>query len=261
MLIPLAYARGFACNCWPNRFFLLYGLTGVAMFYALQNAGLNYTSVTNTVMILASIPALTTVLAVIFLREKLNQWQSVSLIMVTLGVVIVALAGMEPSEYSPNPVLGNLLIFASAVAWAVYTIQGKKIIVQRPALVITAANMGTGLLFLAPLTAWEILREHQAGAAGLGAVSAGGWAGVFYLGVVATALTFFLWNFALRYLPASVVSPYISLEPIIGLFSGLLIGESIFPVQVVGGSMAILGVWLSSRSAPERYGFGRCPHA
>ncbi len=246
VLGPLAARQGFRLRDIFRPTFLLFGLTGTTLFYAFQNLGLAYTSVSSTVLIQSGIPAITAVLAVIFLKERLGPRQIFGIGLVTLGVVLVGLTSSGPSADSANPVLGNLLIFGSALAWAVYTIQGRKLVADLPALVMTAASTGAGLIFLLPFAAWE-----TAGT-GLPHLSPGGLLGIAYLGLVASGLTMFLWNYALHFLPASVASPYINLIPIIGLAGAYLLGEQPPLAQILGGALALVGVWLSSGSSPER---------
>ncbi|MDQ0340470.1 drug/metabolite transporter (DMT)-like permease [Caldalkalibacillus uzonensis] len=77
------------------------------------------------------------------------------------------------------------------------------------------------------------------------------WIIIFYLGLGATALTLFLWNYALRILDASVASLYTSLIPVFGLLFAVLLGESTSWIQLTGGFLAIVGVcigdWLTDR--------------
>jgi drug/metabolite transporter (DMT)-like permease len=154
-------------------------------------------------------------------------------------MVLVALSSTGGSE-SPNPTLGNLLIFACAVSWAVYTIQGRKMVNTYPALVMTTASIGAGTLFLLPFAGWE------AAVSGLPQFTVSGLVLLLYLGIVASALTMFLWNYALHYLSASVASTYLNLVPIIGVASAYLLGETPPLLQLVGGVLAIAGVLISS---------------
>ena len=245
VLAPLAHRQGYRLRDTFRPTFLLFGLTGTTLFYALQNLGLNYTSITSTVLIQASIPAVTVLLAVIILKERLVLRQIAGIALVTLGMVLVALSGNSPSANSSNPILGNLLNIGSVLAWAAYTIQGRKMAGERPPLVMTAASTGAGLIFLLPFAAWEVSTT------GLPHLSPGGLLGVVYLGLVASGLTMFLWNYALHFLPASVASPYLNLIPIIGLVSAFFLGEQLPLAQIAGGALALLGVWLSSVSSPK----------
>jgi drug/metabolite transporter (DMT)-like permease len=114
-----------------------------------------------------------------------------------------------------------------------------------PALVMTAASTGAGLLFLLPFAVWEAVSS------GLPHFSTTGVIAILYLGLAASALTMYLWNYALHYLSASVASTYINLIPIIGVASAYLLGEKPPLLQLVGGALALLGVWISSRTTKE----------
>lgn len=242
-LVPFAVRQGFKLRDVFKPTFLLFGLTGTALYYALQNLGMSYTSVSSTSLILSIVPVLTAVFAVIFLRERLSRLRIVGIVLVTIGMVLVALSTASDNA-GTNPLLGNILIFCSALAWAIYTIQGRKMVSSYPALVMTTASTGAGILFVLPFAVWETL------ARGLPHFSLAGIADLLYLGLAASALTMFLWNYALHTLPASVASTYINLVPIIGVASAYLLGEKPPLLQIIGGLLAILGVWISSLMPP-----------
>jgi drug/metabolite transporter (DMT)-like permease len=242
VLAPLATRQGFHFKDIFKPIFLLFGLTGTTLYFAFQNLGMNYTSVTSTSLILAIVPVLTSIFAVIFLKEKLTRQLIASIGLVTVGMVLVALSSGQ-EEQGSNPLLGNLLIFASGLAWAVYTIQGRKMSGDYPALVMTAASTGAGVLFLLPFAGWE------AAVVGLPHFNAAGVAEIVYLGLAASALTMFLWNYALHYLPASIAITFVNLTPVIGVASGYILGENPPLLKLAGGALAIAGVFFSSRGA------------
>ncbi|MCE1252506.1 MAG: DMT family transporter [Anaerolineae bacterium] len=238
-LAPLAARQGFKLRDVFRPTFLWFGLTGTTLYYALQNLGLSYTSVSSTVLILSIVPAVTAVLAVIFLKERLGRQQVFGIILVTAGMILVGFDSANDTA-SSNPLLGNLLVLGSALSWAVYTIQGRKLVDSYPALVMTAASTGAGLLFLIPFTGWELASS------GWPAVSGPAWLGILYLGLAASGLTMYLWNYALHFLPASVATPYVNLVPIIGIISAFWLGETPGWVEMTGGGLAIIGVLFSS---------------
>lgn len=240
ILAPLAARQGFRLKQIFTKEYMLFGLTGTTLYYVLQNVGLTMTSVSSTVLILSVVPALTTVLAVIFLKERIGPSQIVGIILVTVGVVLVSIESGQGETYA-HPLLGNLIIFLSGLSWAVYTIQGRQMSGKQPALVMAAAGIGAGVVQLLPLAAWKVATE------GLPHLSGMAWLGIIYLVVFSSSLTTYLWNDALHHLPASVASSYINLVPVIGIASAYLLGEQPPLIQIVGGVLAILGVLLSSR--------------
>jgi len=245
MLAPLAYRQGYRLRMLADPTFLRFGLTGVTLFYVLQNVGLAYTSATSAVLILTIVPAVTALFAVWLLGERLRPRQMGGVIGAVLGMALVGLATSGGRE-APKPLLGNLLIVGSVLAWAIYTIQGKRLSAQWSPLVTTTASIGSGLLLMLPLGLGELWVR------GLPQLSQSGVVAVLYLGVVASALPMFLWNYALQHLDASVASLYLNLVPVVGVLLGLLYGETVSVLQVAGGLLTLAGVVASGSQQATR---------
>lgn len=245
-LVPFAARQGFHLKDIFRPAFMLFGLTGTTLYYALQNMGMNLTSISSTALILAIGPLLTTILAVFFLQEKMTRLRIIGISMVVVGMVLVALTSADDSA-GTNPALGDVLIFGSALSWAVYTIQGRKMVNNYSALVMTTASTGAGLLFLLPFAGIELASGV------LPHFSLAGIAWVLYLGLAASAVTMYLWNYALHTITASTAATYLNLVPIIGVISGFVMGERPPWLQIAGGVLAIAGVWISSLTPRARH--------
>jgi drug/metabolite transporter (DMT)-like permease len=240
ILWPLARRQGYRLGMSVEPTFWRFGLSGVALYYSLQNLGLVYTSAVNTVLVLTIIPAVTALLAVWLLHERLHTRQVVGIALAVVGAAVVGVFTKQ-SHDAPRPWLGNLMIAGSVLSWAIYTIQGKRLSTHYSALVTTTASAGAGLLILLPLAVGEMLLG------GLPRLSPQGGLAVLYLGLLATALPMFLWNYALSYVDASVASLYLNLVPVVGVIIALLAGEGLGLGQIVGGCLTLLGVWVSGQ--------------
>jgi len=239
LLFPLAARRGYRVKQSFQKNYLLLGLTGVALHYALQNIALLYTSAMSAALISAGGTFIITLTAIFFLKEQPNFRQMLGICVSVAGVVLISLAE-DPNPNSSNPLLGNLLFLLGTVAWSAYTVLGKRQTGKIPALVLTTASFGSGLVFLLPFTLAELLRQ--------GWPTFGGYslAAGLYLGVVATAVPMFGWNYALDFIPASTAATFLNLVPIVAVISSLLVGEKIGSLQIVGGLLAIAGVWFNN---------------
>lgn len=244
-LAPFAYRAGFRMRDLVRREFVLFGLTGIVLHNGLETWGLRYTSAGSAALIIAGIPAVTVALSRVFLQEKLPRARALGVALSVAGVVLVT---RPPSGEGAVELAGNLLVFGGVVAWAVYTIQGKKMSVRVPAIVGTTAGTGAALLFLLPAAALESWRD------GIPAIGLADATGLLYLGLGASAAAYALWNFALEHVDASVAAPYVNLVPIIGLILAVMLGESLSALDLAGGATVAAGVWLSTsrRFAPAR---------
>ncbi len=246
VLLPFAYRRGFSFRLALEPTFLLFGLTGVALVYGLQTLALIFTSAANTALISAGVPVVAAVLARAFLKEHIPPARLLGIGLSVLGVGLVS--GTTPSGANSGAVLlGNALMVGAVVAYGAYAVQGRALRSgeRHPAVVATTASFAAGLFFLLPLAAGEVILFD---APKLGAQ---GWLVLVYLGAVASALPIFLWNYALRHMPASAAALYINLVPVVGLVSALLFGERAGVVQLVGGALAVAGVLLGDAVPPK----------
>lgn len=237
LLIPFARRRGYRVGLSIKPIFLAFGITGIVLHNGLETVGLNFTSAGSGALIIAGVPAVTAALSVVFLKETVTKMQVAGIALSIAGVLVVSDAGV--TGLGPKEMLGNLLIFGGVIAWAVYTIQGKKLVVDLPALVATTAGTGAAVLFLVPLAIGEVA------VTGIPTLTLQTTLGILYLGAMASAVAYALWNAALNHVDASVAAPYVNLVPVIGLLAALLIGEPTNPMQLAGGLIVGTGLYLS----------------
>ncbi|MDA8218233.1 MAG: DMT family transporter [Dehalococcoidales bacterium] len=216
------------------------GLVGGTLYFAFQNVGMVYTSASKSSLILASVPALTAVLSVLLLGERMWFLRAAGVIASILGVVVI-IVGTEGAVLSTEGMLGDLLIVGSAISWPVYTILSKGLEGRATPALFSAATMGFGALFLLPLVGYELLTSPMP------APTPAGWVAIAYLGLVASAVTFLLWNYALAKVDASEAAVYINLVPVVAVASSVVfLGESVTPAHVLGGLLVVAGVWAAS---------------
>ena len=82
VLLPFAYQRGFRIRLALEPTFVLFGLTGVALYYGPQNLALVFTFAANAAVISAAVPVAAAVLAKTLLRRspshRRGSWASAS---------------------------------------------------------------------------------------------------------------------------------------------------------------------------------------
>jgi drug/metabolite transporter (DMT)-like permease len=240
VLLPLAirrHRRGMHLP-WGTIWFM--GLLGVTLYYLMFNLSMVYVSASQGALVQASIPAMTALVAVVWLRERATPLRWLGIALSVAGVLIV-FSG-NSSAPGQSPLLGNSLMFASVVCWGLYTALAKRV-AGFESLVITVCVMGTGTLLLVPFSAYEILQ------AGLRPLPVSGWLGVLYLGSIASGFAYAIYNASLRHLDASAVGVYTNLIPVVGVLTGILfLGEPMSLRAILGGAIVMLGVWITSRS-------------
>ena len=170
-LLPLAWRE--RCHAaarapLPWRALALAGLLGGGLYFALQNLGLLYTTASEASLILACIPALVALLSALLLRERIGLLRAAGVAASVLGVAVIVVAD-RAARWQGSGLLGDLLIVATAVAWAAYTVLGKHSGGRATPAVLSAATVGFGALFLLPLAGYEALTRPLPALTGEGA--------------------------------------------------------------------------------------------
>ena len=215
------------------------GLTGISLFYILFNISFYYTTAAVGALIQGFIPAGIIIMAVIFLKERLRQWQVWGIIVSIIGVLLLGFSGDIPA--ARNAFLGNSLMLLSIVCWGAYTILSKSMLQYDP-VYLSCMTIWIGTAGLLPAALYD-LRGLQ-----WPTISAGSWLAIFYLGIFSSAVCYILYNRALKILPAVQVGNLMNFDPFFGAFFAVwLLHESLGWLQITGALLVILGVMITAR--------------
>lgn len=220
----------------------LMGLLGVTLFFALQNLALTYTTASNASLILSSIPAVTAIVSSLMLDETISQARTASIGVSMIGVSLIILGGPEDTLSLGSGMLGDFLILLCALLWACYTVIGRSLAGHLPYLTITLSSTAFGTIFLGPLSAYEYLTYSPMN------ISQPTIIALLFLGLVASALAFLLYNFAVSQVEASEAAIYVNLSPVITVCAAnLILHETLTILQLVGGIVVLSSLYLAGK--------------
>ncbi|TFC80111.1 DMT family transporter [Cryobacterium sp. TMS1-20-1] len=267
VLVPLAARRPLFARTLRDPRTILLGLLGVAIYYSLTNIGLEFTTPGTAALSNAALPALTALLGLFILKERLPPRTIVGLVLATAGVVIVAGAGLTVDS-------GVLLCLIGLASYSLYTVLLRKGVLAEPReraaggrqtaesvdpLVLATATAVWGTAIMLP---W-LVAEMAVGAAAIPS-GWGGLGGLLVLGVVITAPTLVLFNFGAERLPAAATGVLTAAIPALGYLFALVLGEPFDAMTALGGAVALVGVAIASVTAPSTdsspAGSGLPPH-
>src|SRR3989442_4717203 len=216
------------------------GFLGIFLHQILQAHGLALTTAVHTGWLIGLIPIWSALLSAVVLREKLGSAKVAGLLLGFAGAALVVTRGKLSGGLLALPTTrGDLLILASTVNWAVYSVVGRRTLARLGSARATAFAMLTGWTMLAPLF---VLR---AGWTEYARVSSTGWAAIAFLGIGCSGLGYLFWYAALEKLESSRVAAFLYLEPLVTLTAAVvLLGEPVHGTTVVGGLIVLAGVFL-----------------
>lgn len=220
------------------------GFVGVAFHLLLQAFALRLTSAVSTGWLIGLVPVWSALLSALLLRERLGAGKLLGLAVGFAGAALVVTRGQVGRGLLALPsTRGDLLVLASTVNWAVYTVLGRRVVQRLGPLPATAGAMLLGAVMLLP----PFLATG--GPADLAQLGPAGWAGVLFLGLACSGLGYLLWYAALERIEATRVAALLYLEPLVTLAAAvLLLGEPVGVATAVGGALVLGGVSLVQRA-------------
>jgi len=226
----------------------LAGFCGIFLYYFLENTALLYTSATNVGVIVAAAPFTTLLASRIFLKEEKLRLSYFAGLALSMGGIII-LTASDGADLGVNP-YGDLLALLAICVWAIYTTLTR--VIGRsgyPNLKVTRNMFFWGLvghtialvagghsLPMQTILEKEVLLP------------------LLFLGLVASALCFVLWNYGLRSIGPVKSSFYLYLSPVITIaFATTFLGEAFTLLDGVGTALTLMGLVISQwRFKPKK---------
>lgn len=222
---------------------ILLASVGVSGLGLLQAYGLFFTTAINTGWIIAINPILITLFARFFLGEAITLKKASGILLGFFGIFLIISKGVfSVSLFRLASTYGDFLVFASAIAWSVFTVWGKGFLSRFPPLATVTAIMLSGCLIVLPLSLFKGEWHELIG------ISLNAWMGILFLGIFCSGLGYLFWYSALEKRDSGVIGIYLYLEPFATLVGAyFLLGERILWMTMMGGAMTLAGVYLATR--------------
>lgn len=239
MILPLAIHLGWR---WvPVRDLWVIAALGIGQFgilIALLNFSLNHLSSGLASLLFATLPVQTVLVAAAFGREALTWRRLLGTAMTTAGVGAALWARVAAESAGGWLWVGIAAAIASAFTGAVCSVLYRPYLARYPTVQVSGTAMAASVLFLA------LLSGVDAPPIGWDNLAAAPWAIVAFIGA-SSGVGYILWLYALRELPATDVTLFLSLSPITAAALGaLLLGEQLGIGLFLGLGLVVLGMRL-----------------
>ena len=220
------------------------GFLGIFLHQMLQAHGLTLTTAVHTGWLIGLIPIWSALLSAAVLRERFDSTKVAGLLLGFAGAALVVTRGKLSGGFLSLPTTrGDLLILASTLNWAVYSVVGRRTLARLGSARATAFAMLAGWAMLAPFFAFRAgWREYAR-------VSPAGWGAILFLGIGCSGLGYLFWFAGLEKLETSRVAAFLYLEPLVTLAAAVvLLGEPVHWTTLAGGAIVLAGVFLVQRA-------------
>lgn len=219
---------------------LMIGLGAMMAFYQVAYfAAIPRLGVTIAVIItICSAPIMVAVISAVFLKETITPRMLVALGAAVVGTALLALQQPTGAIAADQAGWGILFALGSGFGYAMLTFFSRALADRYHPLQPITVGFAIGAALLLPIALASGLTLRY---------PVEGWGLLIYLGVVPTALAYWLFLLALRTVPATVSSILTLLEPLVGaLLAALIFHETLAPIGWVGAALLLgaLGILL-----------------
>ena len=212
------------------------GVIGYAISIWTQFVGTKLSSAQMGAMITSATPAFMVIFAYFILKEKITFRKGLSTIIAMIGVLCIVGVG----DVGKANQIGGIVLGIAALTWALMSVLVKRVPSGYSQLVVTTYAIAIATVVMTPVVFFQI---NQTEIRALTQPAIGG--GVLYLGIVATAAAFFLWNKGLQMVDAASGGLFFFFQPIAGtLLAWLFLGEQVGPSFWIGAALIFSGVFL-----------------
>lgn len=243
MMLAVYHSRLWADSWRDELKMMLLGISGGSLYFLSENEAMNFTSTTNTSLIVCSCPLFATLLVRLVYRSttRISIMQLGGSLLAFAGMVIVVLNGRFVLHLSP---LGDALAFTACLSWSVYSLLMKWVSAKYGAAFITRKVFFYGVLTILP---YYIFYPTLPTAAVLTKPVVVG--NLAFLGCLASMICFLTWNWCISKLGAVKATNWVYFNPITTMiFASWVLGEKITPYFLAGATCILLGMFVADRS-------------
>ncbi len=235
------HRRLFADSWRDEGLMVLLGITGGSLYFLSENEAMNYTTATNTSLIVCSCPLFATLLVrLVYRSSRIHIMQLTGSLLAFMGMIIVVLNGRFVLHLSP---VGDALAFTACICWAFYSLLMKTMTDKYSAAFITRKVFFYGVLTIIP---YYILVPGMPAMAVLTQPVVVG--NLLFLGCLASMICFLTWNWCISKLGAVKATNWVYFNPITTMiFASWILDEKITPYFLVGATCILIGMYVADK--------------
>lgn len=228
---------------WDKRNLLLIfliGLIGDTISIVAQETGTMFSSAQLGSVVTTATPAFMIIFSWPLLKIKPTKSKWISLFLAILGVI--SIVGLHFN--GKNLFLGVIFLLIAGLTWALMSVLIE--LIDQKYSIIQVTFLGT-LVAIAALTPVIFIQKKILFNIAWGSVHI--WLSLLYLGIVSTAIAFFLWNKGLVLFHSPTSGLFFLFQPIVGTLLGwLFLKESITAGFFVGLGLIVVSIIVSIRN-------------
>jgi drug/metabolite transporter (DMT)-like permease len=211
--------------------------------FSLQYVGQIFTTPAKTALLVDVNVVVVAIISWRMFNETFGLRKQLAVVLSVVGAIMITTNG-DFSTLSQGELLGDALVFLAGLAWALFIICNKRLLLRADRNVI---ELSTFVLFTTALLLLPMALLF--GNLSSSAVPLEGWVWVAYTAIVCTIVPYALWIAALKQVTATISSVVGMLEIVAAMvLSGLVLGETYNTVTLLGAGLVFASILFVTES-------------
>ena len=224
----------------------LLGFCGIFSYSFFFFSGLQYISASRAALIVALNPAVMTLIAYLFYRERVTALKVLGIVLCFCGVALVVGGGEAQGAAGARGWLGEALIGGCVLSWSAYSVFCKTVVRQLgPLHTVTYSIYAGTVMLVGYAAATGVLRMDAVWRFSMAEITS-----LFYLGVIGSAVAYIWYYEGIKQIGVARASVFIALNPLSAvLFGAAMLGEQLTLATLLGGVLIIGGIVVENRQS------------
>lgn len=223
--------------------FMFTGIIGMFGYHVFFFNALRFTTAINSSIIGAMNPIITTILSIIFLKDKINAKRVLGIALSFTGVFLTLTNASVSVMRTLSFNAGDLLMLVAVFMWASYSVYSKKVMSDYSPLILTFYSFLFCTIFLIPFviyeTPWELISS----------IPYYSYIASLYMSIFPSVIGYLVQQMSIKQIGPGRTSIFINLVPVFSIIlSVLILNETISPVKILTALLIIIGVYTCQKS-------------
>jgi drug/metabolite transporter (DMT)-like permease len=221
------------------RYLIILGIFQPIIYFIFETKGLQLLPTSQAGIMVACLPIIVTILASIFLDEKIKIKH-----ILFIGLSILGAVTINSSNLQLGNLEGTIYLLIAMFSAAIFNILSRKLSTKFTIYEITYLMIGFGAIIFNIISITIHVQQGILVNYFNPLMNIKSLIGLLYLGILASVIAFILLNYVLAKIEASKASVFANFVTVVAVLAGVIILKERFTwIQVVGSIMILIGVY------------------
>jgi drug/metabolite transporter (DMT)-like permease len=212
-------------------------------YHVLFFIAVKYTTAINSSIIGASNPIITTILSIIFLKDKITYKRVLGITLSFIGVFLTLTNANLHSMRTFSFNYGDIIMLLAVLMWASYGVFSKRVMPRYSPIILTFYSFLFCTVLITPFVVYEMPWKL------INSIPYYSYISVLYMSIFPSVVGYLVQQMSIKQIGPSKTSIFINLVPMFSIIlSVIILKEILNPIKLATALLIILGVYICQKN-------------